>query len=393
MSSSRPYRIHLWVPDLFSGVGGIQSFSHFFLRAVARSCPAARLLVCAKNDSAPPPSSSTLPRFDVRVSGLWPGWQRTPAFAARLVREAWRDRPDLILTVHPNFAPVGAVLKRLLDTRLVVVAHGVDVWGEAGRRLAGSLRHADRVLAVSRFTKARLAADTGLPLSRIGVLPNTFDHEGFRPGPRPRYLLERHHLQPDQPVLLTVCRLASAERYKGYDQILSLLPRLRAKIPGLRYILAGKGPDRPRVEKMVQALGVADMVTLAGYVPDFELPDYYRLCDVFAMPSKGEGFGIVFLEALASGKPVIAGNQDGSTDAVLDGSLGALVNPDNLDEIERTLASSLASPARCPQQAQSLSTRVTDAFGFERFVSTVSWHLQSLGMETAVPASPPVTDP
>jgi glycosyltransferase involved in cell wall biosynthesis len=393
VSSPEQPRIHLWVPDLCSGVGGIQSFSNFLLRALTQCCPAGRILVCAKNDSAPPPASGLTPNFDVRVSELWPGWQRTPAFTTRLIREALRDRPHLILSTHPNFAPVAALLKRGLGTRFAVVAHGLDVWGIPGRKLARHLRAAHHVLAVSRFTRSRLVEDAGIPLEKVSLLPNTFDHENFTPQRKPRYLLQRHHLGPDQPVVLTVCRLASAERYKGYDQLLQVLPRIRERIPDIRYVIVGKGPDRARLQKLIHERGLVDAITLAGFVPDFELPDYYRLCDVFAMPSKGEGFGIVFLEALASGKPVIAGNQDGSTDAVLDGSLGALVNPDNLDEIERAVLSSLSRAARTSHDdASRLRQRVVDAFGFDRFVATVSWYLQKLGIHTVVPPAAPVTE-
>src|SRR5204863_1392426 len=128
------------------------------------------------------------------------------------------------------------------------------------------------------------------------------------------------------------------------------------------YLLGGRGADLPRVEAMINELGAAANVTLAVYVADYELRSHYNLCDVFAMPSKGEGFGIVFLEALGCGKPVIAGNKDGSVDAVLNGKLGVLVDPENLDELSEALMLTLSRrhPSPILRQPEQLREAVID---------------------------------
>src|SRR5205814_269912 len=118
----------------------------------------------------------------------------------------------------------------------------------------------------------------------------------------------------------------------------------------LPIFLAGSGPDRERIEALIRELNLEENVTLAGRVADNELPGFYQLCDVFAMPSKGEGFGIVFLEAMACGKPVIAGNKDGSVDAVLNGRLGVLVDPDNVVQIAEALIAILARKGAEPKE-------------------------------------------
>lgn len=126
-------------------------------------------------------------------------------------------------------------------------------------------------------------------------------------------------------------------KYKGYDQMLHALVKVRLCVPDVHFILAGKGDDIPRIKALVAKLNLQDCVTIAGFVPDEELCAHYNLCDVFALPSKGEGFGIVYLEALACGKPVLAGNQDGSIDPLAEGKLGCLVDPDNVEEIAYNL--------------------------------------------------------
>jgi glycosyltransferase involved in cell wall biosynthesis len=175
----------------------------------------------------------------------------------------------------------------------------------------------------------------------VKVLPNTVDPQ-YHPGPKPAYLLERH-AAGGKKVLMTVSRLANSEQYKGHDHVIRTLPRLLAQHPDTIYLIVGDGDDRPRLESLAVECGVLKNVQFAGLVPSAELPDYFRLADVFVMPSTGEGFGIAFLEAMASGIRVIGGNQDGSADPLADGELGHLVDPDNEQELIAAISATLAA--------------------------------------------------
>ena len=157
----------------------------------------------------------------------------------------------------------------------------------------------------------------------------------------------------------------------------------------MHYILGGKGSDKPRLEALIRDLQLEDVVTLAGYIPDHELCGFYNLCDVFAMPSKAEGFGIVLLEALACGKPVIAGNQDGSVDALINGKLGVLVDPDNVAEIAEALMLVLTKrhPLGILQDPERLRAEAIAAYGYPRFVETLVTHLARLGFSPKVLAT------
>jgi glycosyltransferase involved in cell wall biosynthesis len=364
--------IHVWVPDYLASTGGIQVLSRFFVRALRECFPEARIVVVGKNDtSIPDLHAAGIDAF--YAVGWWSRPLRTVAFAARLWRLASIDRPDLIITTHANFSPVARWLKKMRGIPFSAVGNGIDVWNIPSEQIRMALRSADQLLAISRFTRERMAAAIDLPLERMELFPCTFDSEEFKPAPKPHFLLKRYGLDPEQPVVLTVARLASAERYKGYDQALHALATVRSALPNVRYILGGTGPDRPRVVELIEKLDLHDNVILAGHIPQHELCAHYNLCDVFTMPSKGEGFGIVFLEALACGKPVIAGNKDGSVDALLNGKLGVLVDPDKPEAIAQALVQVLSKTYPLPilREPLELRRRAVDAYGYERFVTRV----------------------
>lgn len=275
--------------------------------------------------------------------GTWDGLQlwgaaraprrfKTPLFSAGTLCSVVRHRPDHLVSTHVNFGPLAHAAKRAFGTPYTLVAHGVEVHeGLSPARRAG-LRAADRIVAVSSWTRRRVL-ELGVDPIRVNVLPNTFDDSRFTVGAKLPELVTRYNLQPDEKVVLTVVRLDGAEAYKGYDRIVQALPAVMAACGRVRFIIVGKGDDRARVEELVRKAGVDRAVTFAGFVPDAELADHYRLADVFAMPSTGEGFGIVFLEALACGTPTLGGNADGSVDALDEGRLGRLVDPSDVQAI------------------------------------------------------------
>ena len=376
-------KIHVWVPDYTSAIGGIQTFSRFLVRGLRDVFGDAEIAVLSKNDTSYPDSGSD-PSDRFTPLGWWHPRLRTLAFVDELFRAAVRERPDFIITTHVNFAPVAYWLQKLFRIPYVAVGHGVEVWEIGNLPVRSALRAANQLVAVSHFTRQRMAFGLSVDEQRIALLPNTFDPEQFYPERKPHFLLKRYRLKADQPVILTIARLVSAERYKGYDQILRALPSIRQQYPDVRYVLGGRGPDKARVEKLVRELGVAGNVTLAGYVPDYELRSHYNLCDAFAMPSKGEGFGIVFLEALGCGKPVLAGNKDGSVDAVLNGELGALVDPDDLSEIATSLRKiiNFSRESGFDGANEKLRNRVTEAYGYNHFRDTLAALLQRFATST-----------
>lgn len=147
----------------------------------------------------------------------------------------------------------------------------------------------------------------------------------------------------DKKVILTVGRMSAAERYKGHDRIIRCLEEVRIAVPQAVYLIVGTGDDQPRLESLSRWLGISEKVIFAGPVPVDQLVDHYALADVFAMPSTGEGFGIVFLEAAAAGLPVIGGDGDGSVDALADGAVGHIINTGDKTALVDALVIALTS--------------------------------------------------
>ena len=244
-------------------------------------------------------------------------------------------RPDIVVCGHVNFSPLGYLFKKFFKKNYAVLTYGIEVW-DLKKRQIKYLKSAKIISTISTYTKNRILAVIPELKPKIFMLPNAIDGDKFKPGPKTALLAEKLGVKNDK-VILTISRLAKSEKYKGYDKVIRALPAIVKEIKNAKYILVGNGDDGPRIEQLIKDLKMGNYVVRPGYIPEEELVDYYNLCDVFAMPSKGEGFGFVFLEALACGKPVIAGNQDGSVDAVLNGELGILVNPDNIDEISEVI--------------------------------------------------------
>lgn len=264
---------------------------------------------------------------------------------------------------------VGWLIARLTGKPIVIYAHGEEIttWRQAGKfkAMRFAYRHADRIVANSDFTRDELLKLGVLP-ERITLISPGVDIERFQPGLAADHLRASIGLQPGQTLILSVGRLS---RRKGFDQLIQALPVLVSGGLDAHYALIGIGEDAEFLATLAQTQGVADRVHLLGHVSTDDLPLWYNACDVFAMPNREidgdtEGFGMVFLEAAACGKPSLAGNAGGTGSAVEDGVSGYRVDGDDLDQIVAALRALLSDDA--------LRHRLGHA-GFERAVHDFSW--------------------
>lgn len=346
------------VTEAFGGTGGIAQFNRDFLRAIERSGAVESLVVLPRlgHGVAPPEfpqMQQEVPRFN-RVS-----------YAMHAVRTAFVQKSDVVISGHIYHGPLASRIAAMRGARLVSVLHGTEIWSPLKKTHLAPLQKSDLVVCVSEDTRSRYLAQAGRQyMSKALVLHNMVE-DRFTPGDR-KAARRRIGLN-DRKVILTVGRLDNRNGYKGHDRIFPVLARLREQGQEVCYLIAGDGPDRARLEKLVAQKGLTELVTFLGYVPDEALPDLYRAADVFALPSTGEGFGIVFIEAMACGTPAI-GLDIGGASAALAGC-GQAVSEQDFEE-------SLMAMLQCSSQdPEWRSAAVRSQFGrvaFEDRVKTIA---------------------
>jgi phosphatidylinositol alpha-1,6-mannosyltransferase len=257
---------------------------------------------------------------------------------------------DIVILSHVNLSLVGIVVKLINPKcQLWLIAHGIEVWRPVNFiKRAFLKRYCDKIVCVSDFTGKQMIHWHHSDPSKCIVLNNAVDPfiklpETFE---KPEYLLNRYGLSQADQVIFTLTRLASSEQYKGYEQVIKAVCHLKQSFPAIKYILSGQydPAEEIRIKGLIQVYGVHEEVILTGFLKEDELTDHFLLSDLFVLPSKKEGFGIVFVEALACGLPVICGNADGSTDAIWNGELGTAINVNDLDELKKAIAGNLQFP-------------------------------------------------
>jgi phosphatidyl-myo-inositol dimannoside synthase len=345
-------RLLALLTDGFGANGGIARYNQDLMGALSQSTLVSNVLVLPRFAA----SSATRP---AKVRQLMPSPCRA-AWSARALVLAARRRFDAVFCGHLNAVPLAAAIARLQRVPLWVQVHGIEGWRRRGPSHRHGLAAATLVTCVSRYTRARLLAWADVPAHSVRVLPNTVA-ANYAPR-RPRTDLVARHGLAGRRIILTVGRFSAAERYKGHDRVIAALPGILARVPDAAYLIVGSGDDRPRLESLAREAGIADRVVFAGWVPDAELADYFALAHVFAMPSTGEGFGIVFLEAAASGLPVIGCNRDGSVDALAEGRIGRLVDPHEPKEIEAAVIDALCGRHPAPAAAEEIRRFTFPAF-------------------------------
>ena len=290
--------------------------------------------------------------------------------------QAIKSRPDVIFCGHIFHGPLALVLAKMTGAKLVSQLHGTEVWQALGWLHLQPLLRSNLVLCVSRDTRARYTRQAG-PADNSFVLANTVGpvfSVGDRAAAHDRFGVTGHC------VLLSVARLDTRDGYKGQDRVIAALPNLRSpRGEPITYLIAGSGADRGRLEQIAAQHGVTEQVRFLGKVSEADLPDLYRAADLFVLPSTGEGFGIVYLEAMACGTPALGLAIGGTADPLGDGALGRLLpaEADIFDSLQELLLSEKPDPA-------DLSRTVRAQFGLEAFQLRVSQAIARVTGQSAV---------
>ncbi len=322
---------------VFSSTGGIEKVCRVFSRSLqdlSQQHPEFRFQVLSLYDHPRQHDTRYLPadRFSGFAESKW-------RFLLAAIRES--TGADFIVASHVNLLPVLAIVKKFSPrSRILLFAHGIELWDSLSARRLRMLQHCHQILAVSGYTADVIKERHALSKEQVRVFPNCIDPFLTRHQQgKSEQLLQRYGLSQDHFVLLTLTRLSSKEFYKGYDLVIRNLNQIALEYPACRYLIIGKYDEveKERLDQLIRENGLERRVIFTGYIPDEELEAHYHLADLFVMPSKKEGFGIVFVEAMYYGLPVIAGNKDGSTEALLHGKLGILIDPDSDEELREAI--------------------------------------------------------
>lgn len=325
--------------EAFGGIGGIAKYNRDFLRALCSTPKIEEVVAVPRQISL---ALETLPPKLTFVKEVLPNRLSYIKTVLKLLLE--RRAFDLIGCGHIKLLPIAILIKILTRAPLLLLIYGIDAWTPPKNVLLKCLvSKIDGIISISEITKERFLQWSHLTQKPFFILPNAINQRNYGVADKPEALVDRYGLN-DKIVLLTLGRLSAEEKYKGFDEIMELLPALSKQIPNIAYVIVGDGDDRPRLEAKAKTLGIGDKVVFTGFIPEAEKADHYRLADVFVMPGRGEGFGFVFLEALACGIPAVGSTLDGSREALRGGELGILVDPCHPEAIQAGILEALNRP-------------------------------------------------
>lgn len=300
--------------------------------------------------------------------GPWVNWSRIKRGIFRLY--LYIIRPRAIFFTANYVCDISDQLCNNLKIPNVLFVHGVEIWSNLGENEVKRLNKVDAIIANSNFNKnyVKELISSEIP---IYVLHPCVDTNLFKPqGSNTIKCIKSNYGLGCGPIMLTVGRLNSKEQQKGHDLIIKSLPVLLKRFPTLEYVIVGEGDDISRLKAIAEECGVTAKTHFLGKLPDHDLIGIYSSCDIFAMPSifqtgekpKGEGFGIVYIEAASCEKPSIGGNKGGVIDAIVHGETGYLVDPTDIHDFIEHASLLLSNPDRCQRMGKEARKRVVREF-------------------------------
>jgi glycosyltransferase involved in cell wall biosynthesis len=312
---------HLFVfLEIFAHEGGIQSYIKDIFRAYLGLSQAYKAEVFLLRDSPDSLNSFEDENLKFHYFKNQSPYLGRLQMAAVLLKCLLQNRPQQVFCGHINLAMLVQTLCQPLGIPYTVLTYGKEVWEPLKNQEHRALTSASGIWTISRYSRDRACVANGLNPKIVQMMPCAIDGDKFTPGSKQPELAKKYGLTGAK-VLMTVARLWSGDIYKGVDVTIRALPQIAQVFPEVKYLVIGRGDDQPRLAKLAAYLGVSDRVVFAGFVATEELMEHYRLADAYIMPSQ-EGFGIVYLEAMACGVPVLSGDDDGSADPLQDGKLG-----------------------------------------------------------------------
>jgi phosphatidyl-myo-inositol dimannoside synthase len=377
-STSPRNRIVGLFPELL-GVGGIQEAGRLTASALGEIASRHGWSVDFLSLNDPPgPHSLAVAGRAISFRGFGRAKMSFVLSAMGRVRAAARGGTRIILAAHPNLAvPADWMRRARLRAKTIVMAHGVDVWKPLPFFRRRALLRASLVLAPSRDTVQKLVDVQGVAPEKARRLAWPLSAGFLRMADAPAGLPVPPTFPQAGPVILTVGRWASSERYKGADELIGAIPQLQAAAPGLHLVAVGAGDDLPRLRELAAGLGIANRVHFLENLSREQVAACYARADLFALPSTGEGFGLVYLEAMAFSKAVVGVACGGTTDVVEDGVNGLLVPPHDAGALAHALGRLLGDEPLRTQLGRNGAEIVRRKYRFDVFRAELETILDS----------------
>jgi len=374
--------------DFFPQTGGVATYAWELAESLGRQ--GFQVLVVARHHPGPIPKPE---HFDIEYLQLpSSGLLSVPFMALKLKTIFLRYQPDKVIATLWAPGAIASLFARWLcgghtkSLDVATVVHAMEVidpkkgWkGWLRRRLrflkVWTFKSCKGIFCVSQYTKNLVHQETGVSLDKITVVNNGVNLKKFMeasPLSSATELFEAHF-----PLLLTLARLVP---HKGIDRALEALPPLIQKFPKTKYLIGGTGPDRRRLEALVDTLGIRASVEFLGYVPDEDLAELYGVADLLILLSREErpfveGFGLVFLEAAACGTPSLGGRSGGIPDAILEEKTGWLVEPNDVPAISERLIQLASQPQDLESMGQRAKAYTEEFRSWDQVSETLSKHL------------------
>lgn len=309
-----------------------------------------------------------------RLVTMFDGTTHTPTlaekcrFGTRMFVTQGVRRHEAVLFAHVGLARVQNGIPQAFRRPYGIFLHGIEAWRDLTAGEARTLRSASLLLANSTYTAARVR-ERHPWVSSITVCPLALPDLPAQ---------GTSDVRPARPQVLMVGRMAASERYKGHDLVLAAWPTVLRAVPDARLVIAGTGDDVTRLRGVAAQAGLDGSVDFVGFVGEADLDTLYRQSSVFAMPSRGEGFGLVYLEAMARGLPCIGSTADAAREVVVDGVTGRLVDPAESTAVADAIIQLLRNPDLARRMGEAGKVRVAGEFSYQRFDARLQTAMNSL---------------
>jgi phosphatidyl-myo-inositol dimannoside synthase len=287
--------------------------------------------------------------------------------ALKAARKGSAEDSRIVIAAHPNLAVPAAWMKKVArNVKTIVVSHGIEVWEPLAAGRMRALQGADLALAPSGFTVRKLSEVQGVAAERVIRLPWPLDPEYLQFAQAPEKLPPPENF-PSGRVVLTVGRWAAWERYKGADELIAATAQLRAEIPDLQLAIVGSGDDVARLRQAAVASGAGERIHFFEGLRREEVAACFARSEIFALPSTGEGFGLVFLEAMAYATPVIGAAAGGIPDLIANGENGILVPGRDARQLAEAIQRLLRDETLRRKMGRRGAEKVRQEYSFEVF--------------------------